>query len=184
MLLARQRQLGWEAFLDGLLNESSPHRSTVQVMTHSAQSLSGWAWGVHFAPLHYFVDRQDARTVYVCYSRHQMRNRLACMAEDMKMRCNFSAISVTNPTRGNKGHSTSARSESRDRLLSSVPPRLQQLLQIRLSLDEAIYGRHCSHCEATSRCCHSTGHGMKLQYGHNSHAGGRRMQEDDGWAKS
>lgn len=150
MLLLRQRRLPWESFLDGLLNESSPHRATVRIMTSAGQALSGWAWGVHFAPLRHFVDREDARTVFVCYSRERMAARLSCMAEELRMRCNFSAAAKVNPTRRATGPSASEAGRS-------VPPQLKGLLWARLAEDEAIYARHCSRCTRADACCHSSG---------------------------
>jgi hypothetical protein len=155
MLLLRQRRLSWESFLDGLLNSSSAHRSSVQIMTTGGQALSGWAWGVHFAPLHHLVDREDARTVFVCYSREWMAARFSCMAEELQMRCNFSSMAQVNPTReatdlfgGEAGH---------ERPVPPVPPHLRRLLRTRLAADEAMYARHCSHCTRSFKCCHSVG---------------------------
>lgn len=155
MLLLHQRRIPWELFLDGLLNESSPHRSSVHVMTTAGQALSGWAWGVHFAPLHHFVDREDARAIFVCYSRELMASRLSCMAEELQMRCNFSSVAEVNPTL--KGTGPPAREAGRERPVPPVPPQLRRLLRARLAADEAIYARHCSQCTRFTKCCHSVG---------------------------
>ena len=146
LLLKPARRLPWEGFLDGLLNGSSPHRATAQLIVNAPQALASWAWSAHFHPLRRFVDKEDPRSVYVCYSRRLLAQRLACMAAAVGVRCLFNATGNVNPTRRQK------RAASAEPV---VPPHLLAPLQRYLSDDEAIFRRHCGACAAEASCCHS-----------------------------